>query len=148
MSLIAHHFKIILQKANLVISAFSQTEYGGFSFFSSLRGDLPDFGARNIKPLHETQYAKLKSFLEKQLGDNFVDLTPGRLRLKPYKGSVYKIAYRTDYGNLKPLINSDGNLIVFNTDLLVREGKFKIKKEDEADMLIALIKTSNMRDYK
>ena len=134
-------------EANLTISAFSQRPYGDFNFFSTLRSDLPDLGARNIKPLHETQYAKLKTFVEKQLGDNIVDLTPGRMRLMPYKGSIYKIAYRTDYGNLKPLIDGDNEFILFNTDLL-RTGKFKIKKDAEADVLINIIKTSNMRSYR
>ena len=130
-------------KSNIIISAFSEGDFGVGNYFRNL---LPDIGERNIRPLEQVEYNELSKYVESLLGDKKIKLPKGRLRLMVHAGPVYKLAYVNGYGATMPLRDADNEYILFDTETIDWASEAYINESDRpAEFLINIIRISNDR---
>ena len=92
------------------------------------------------KKLERVEYTKVINHIEGLLPTK-LDLGDDRLRLMTHSNGVYKLGYITGAGGIRALRDKHNELIFLNTNLI---GKVKdIKKSEQANYLISLIKLSN-----
>ncbi len=116
---------------NLVVDAFSYQPNSLGTAFTSL------FSNKN----KNIEYKELENYITSLLGDNTVDISGGKLRLRPHSNSIYRLSYTVN-GTTRALRDANGDYIFLDASL-IDLAEPAIPKEYTAEAIMELIKRSN-----